>query len=1105
MAYGQTVAQSTIIPEPSIHTLATPFKAIDGYKINRFHRRGCSHTSPFDENGHFNLTFSTQPIIQRIVLFNRADGLSRRMDNFTLTLLAERNIEILHYRDKSSASQLIYSLVLPEYRKPVWRITVRATTIPYGYLHPVVTLCELETFGDDLMIMISLSSDCVPGTWGLDCSKKCPNNCNAFCSTMDGSCLSTCMYGTMLPDCIQVVCPKGSYGRNCSSLCNTGCYKNVCNVINGFCLNGCLGYSDQNCSVKCDSDKYGYSCSKSCDPSCWNNTCNNFNGTCDMGCDGYMNPPKCDIKCPDGKYGRNCEYGCSYCKNNKCNHKTGYCELGCIGFIDFPVCRIGCPHGRYGVSCSSRCSTHCYKGLCNKYNGTCDQGCDNFQDPPECQIPCNGTHGLNCACQELCKECKPFSSTCSVCKPGYSFHAEINMCIFVMMCQGKSIIYLTWITAHFHIVWGTCSNGWFGSKCIYQCHCISGCSDDGNCLKGTCSPGWFGHLCQHQDLITTYDANISVSPEQKIHYMYDNDEQSCEHFTDLFNISISFNVSIPFTFVRIYASNRMEISLTMTFTKDTKEKEECNNMNRIQAMSPDMVDIYCQPSTPIISLELQFHTSHAICSLYIDGGRNMALGQTVEQSSDSSDPKNAIDGIKSPVYYNFPCSHTLSSEDNPHFNLTYDIPVVINRIIIYNRGEGLSERLYGFILRVYNEYDKLIFEYNDTTVEPDKLVFTILLPVLEPVWRLVIYATQTFRAPKPIVTICEIETFGDCPSYLWDLTCTAGCDDKCFMGCSSMDGSCNYILSDYDLRCAVGWFGPNCRYKCYCTDGCDRLGNCLGSTCETGWFGYLCQYVNVMSKDLTEVFSTAHESLEPLFDENDETCVKLQDQVVYISIMFVNHIVFSFLRLHFKDGSGTGITRYVIGETGITRYVIGETGITVYVIGETGILYMSLVGRGSLDMSLVRRGSLDMSLTGITRFVFGETGITRYVIGKSEITRYVIGEARINIYVIGETGITVYVIGETRITRYVIGETRITVYVISETGITRYVIGETGITRYVIGETGITRYVIGETGITRYVFDKTGITRYVIGGTGITRYVIGETGKLHLSWWDGDH
>ncbi|KAH9494743.1 hypothetical protein Btru_017766 [Bulinus truncatus] len=184
-------------------------------------------------------------------------------------------------------------------------------------------------------------------------------------------------------------------------------------------------------SAACDKDRYGLNCLKTCSDSCWNKTCDFRSGMCDPDCNGYFNPPFCTQVCVNGTYGRNCRGSCTKCLDNHCHHKTGHCSTGCLGYLDFPFCEIRCPKGRHGVNCTSRCHSNCYGGQCNRKSGECSLGCDNYQDPPYCVTPCNGSHGMNCICHELCQECRNMTSICSTCKVGLHYNKERNLCFEV--------------------------------------------------------------------------------------------------------------------------------------------------------------------------------------------------------------------------------------------------------------------------------------------------------------------------------------------------------------------------------------------------------------------------------------------------------------------------------------------------------------------------------------------------------------------------------------------------------------------------------------------------------------------------------------------------
>ncbi|GFN80342.1 dendrite extension defective protein 1 [Plakobranchus ocellatus] len=52
-----------------------------------------------------------------------------------------------------------------------------------------------------------------------------------------------------------------------------------------------------------------------------------------------------------------------------------------------------------------------------------------------------------------------------------------------------------------------CTEGWFGARCEYKCHCLNGaaCNASGDCEDG-CADGWFGPSCQYRKDKSSYRA-----------------------------------------------------------------------------------------------------------------------------------------------------------------------------------------------------------------------------------------------------------------------------------------------------------------------------------------------------------------------------------------------------------------------------------------------------------------------------------------------------------------------------------------------------------------------------------------------------------------------
>ncbi|KAK6184536.1 hypothetical protein SNE40_006989 [Patella caerulea] len=127
--------------------------------------------------------------------------------------------------------------------------------------------------------------------------------------------------------------------------CNDG----DCNQLTGACSNGCLpGWSGQSCQTECPDGSYGYNCSGICDnrhclaPS----SCDKITGACDNGCLPGWRLHNCSQECVIGFYGERCSLRCDdrNCRNYcKCDAVYGSCNGSCLpGYVG-----LDCRHREY--------------------------------------------------------------------------------------------------------------------------------------------------------------------------------------------------------------------------------------------------------------------------------------------------------------------------------------------------------------------------------------------------------------------------------------------------------------------------------------------------------------------------------------------------------------------------------------------------------------------------------------------------------------------------------------------------------------------------------------------------------------------------------------
>ncbi|XP_055885050.1 multiple epidermal growth factor-like domains protein 10 isoform X1 [Biomphalaria glabrata] len=280
------------------------------------------------------------------------------------------------------------------------------------YTNLTLLLCEVEAF-----------TECSEGTWGVQCTNTCNEDCPHLCRFDDGLCNNGC-FGYSDPPRCTIACAAGSWGLNCTKTCSDHCLNSLCDRVTGLCDIGCIGYSDPpRCSTACEEGRWGFNCSKTCSNQCFNSTCDRITGLCDRGCIEYSDPPYCTKACGSGTWGLNCTKTCSnYCLISSCDRVTGLCDKGCIGYRDPPHCTTDCDTGFWGINCINKCN-RCVDLSCNSKTGWCDSGCVGFSDAPYCTTACaTGSWGVNCTnkCSNSCVElsCDSITGFCDLgCMP----------------------------------------------------------------------------------------------------------------------------------------------------------------------------------------------------------------------------------------------------------------------------------------------------------------------------------------------------------------------------------------------------------------------------------------------------------------------------------------------------------------------------------------------------------------------------------------------------------------------------------------------------------------------------------------------------------------
>ncbi|KAI8773637.1 multiple epidermal growth factor domains 10 [Biomphalaria glabrata] len=384
-------------------------------------------------------------------------------------------------------------------------------------------------------------------------------------------------------------------------------------------------------------------------------------------------------------------------------------------------------------------------------------------------------------------------------------------------------------------------DGWFGPNNVFKCRCDPGCNLDGTCLNsGKCARGWFGLKCQHQDL--TVLENTILSPNNNV--LTDRDDTTCLSQP----VTVTFNRTYVLTWLRLVVKDLALLpGFTIQFSKTTTAtlKLECLNQKYF-LVDNDTFDIQCDLPEAIQTVIITGIGQTSLCSLYINGGRSIALKQKTAQSSTYSDShgtfdaSKAVDGITNSDFFVGSCTHTAIGDTKPMWTVTFPL-FEISRYVLYNRNEIMA-RLAGFVLVGENSGSQK-FTYTDPSIPTTGLpVYIVVDPARNSL-------TQVKISTNEYLTLCETEIYGECPAGTYtspDLQCT-NCPVKCANICHQDSGLC-YDCSGYsdppncNIGCSTGKYGINCTQAC--PTNCDNnecnpvTGLCL--KCKPGFKGDSC-------------------------------------------------------------------------------------------------------------------------------------------------------------------------------------------------------------------------------------------------------------------------
>ncbi|KAH9492070.1 hypothetical protein Btru_026747 [Bulinus truncatus] len=798
-------------------------RAVDGNTKSDFSFGSCAHSNLVETSPTLTVTLQQPVVIHRVVLYNR-DMLQYRLRSFQLELFNITGQTVFAFKDTSNVDRSVYQVIVSS--DNVKSIVVTATQKDEQYT--ILAVCELEAYGE-----------CPAGKWGLSCVNVCPEQCKSYCHVDDGSCNVICFGSSDPPKCLTKYA-KGEWGINCQENCSSNCFDSSCDGQTGQCDNGCSGYSDPPvCKTTCSKGHYGTNCTSYCSHFCVNQTCDRSTGHC--------------LECLPGFKGNFCDLY---------NSPEGQCE---------PSFAHGLAVGAAAVVLIAVVFVLVYRRQNKKIQELISQHKDNVYNKH------NVPHEEFSLCEGLNPDIKMKENLNPI--KDYRKHKLNNLDFNRFQTAVSVMLYISFLIFYFvsgnsaALIDESCTDK---TKCEYQCHCDGRCHDNsGLCQSpGKCSKGWFGLRCQYKDLMILGRAILPGLPRHKLHQLIDNNDATC--LTSVMSVTVIWKDEYHLTWTRLVFKNiTTDLMVVMLYTtQGAKTHFPCKHQ-RLYIVDTRTLDMRCLDNVTTSSVKIKW-TSTDLCSIYISGGRNFAYRQEANMSTTYElgyDGDKAVDGNIDSSFDSGSCAHSAMDEDLPKLTVTLQQPALIHRVVLYNR-DVLLNRLRSFYVEIFNSTQQKTFEYEDrSTVGQAVYEFNVNSRIAKQVVVSVKHKSPYQDDKKPVLTICELEVYGECPPGKWGLTCSNDCPEHCSNYCHIDDGSCNVSCvgsndpAECATECVKGKWGLNCQQNCskncfniscdrhtgQCDDGCMGFSDppVCNKSCISIFFGRNCSEqcpVNCLNK-----------------------------------------------------------------------------------------------------------------------------------------------------------------------------------------------------------------------------------------------------------------
>ncbi|XP_055884727.1 uncharacterized protein LOC129926216 [Biomphalaria glabrata] len=250
---------------------------------------------------------------------------------------------------------------------------------------------------------------------------------------------------------------------------------------------------------------------------------------------------------------------------------------------------------------------------------------------------------------------------------------------------------------------------------------------------------------------------IQATDERMFQILKDNNDNTCVN-TEAITIEWKRFYAIHWTRVVVTDPALLYNDLHVFSREVRSDKEQEVNITA-SIVHNTSIDLYFTIKTLArFILRSKSNVNLGICSMWISGGRNVALKQVTKQSSvlGMSQSNNAVDGNRKT------CSRTDPQDGSPHWSITFAIPYPIRNFALHFEAKN---RLYMYTMKSINEHGQDVGAYTSTYKDDlDELISakTVMVKSIK------VQVDHKLTGDGSLV-ICEFEAYTECPPMKWGL------------------------------------------------------------------------------------------------------------------------------------------------------------------------------------------------------------------------------------------------------------------------------------------------------------------------------------------------